>query len=143
SKEGPMSPPRSPRPLAVLFVPWLVAAGLALPARAGDGSCSTCGSLIPLFCPLTTFFPPPPPHIPSKRVRPQPISHPLQLPHSGYYHTGWPPSPFPPDCSHCEAPPPEVLGGMMGTPAKPATMPGADESLPSPRKVSQLPVEGR
>jgi hypothetical protein len=138
-----MSPPRSPRLLAVLFVPWLVAAGLALPARAGDGSCSTCGSLIPLFCPVTTFCRPRPPHIHWKCVCPKPICNPCELPHYGYYHTCWHPYPFPPDYSHCEAPPPEVLGGMMGTPAKPATMPGADESLPSPRKVSQLPVEGR
>ena len=74
-----------------------------------------------------------------KCMCPRPVCNPCQLPHAGYYRTCWQPWPWPPDWSHCPAPPPSV----KLPPPLPPLLPGHLTPLPAttppdlhaPRKV--------
>ena len=65
----------------------------------------------------------------------------VTLPHAGYWRTCWQPWPYPPDWSHCCAPPSSVALHAMG-PLTTAAPQGAEPpctQLPPPRKFDGNP----
>ena len=50
-----------------------------------------------------------PPRLWWRHSCPHPICNPCDLPHFGYFETCWNPWPFPPNWSHCSAPPPASM----------------------------------
>jgi hypothetical protein len=87
-----------------------------------------------------------PPCIKMKCGCPRPVCDPCHLPHAGYWRTCWQPWPYPPDWSHCCAPPPSVVLHSLPplpTAAGPqAAAEGPGTQLPAPRKVDGNPRPG-
>jgi hypothetical protein len=103
--------------LALLLAPFFLIASLS---QAPAGS---------LFCPVTVFCKPKPPHVRYKCICPQRIKPGCGLENYGYYPTCWQPWPFPPNYGHCAVPPPTVT--PQSSAAKTAETP---EELPAPAK---------
>jgi hypothetical protein len=141
-----MSLTRIFRALVLPLAPWLAAAGLALPARAGDGCCGgNCGGGCPatccgpgIFCPVTKFCQIRPPCIKWKCTCPKPVCDPCNLDHYGYYPTCWHAWPFPPDYTCCRLPPNGVVvDQLLGQPEPVLTPPPS--VLPVPRRLNGNP----
>ncbi len=118
------------RALVLPLAPLFVAAGLALPARAGDGCCCPPG----IFCPVTTFCRIRQPCIKWKCTCPKPICDPCNLEHYGYYPTCWHPWPFPPDYTCCRVPPNSVVADQLLSTPEPVITNASE--LPVPRKLN-------
>src|SRR5262249_4192778 len=64
-----------------------------------------------------------PPRIRFRHACPRPVCPPCDTPNWGYFQTCWRPWPWPPDWSHCPAPP---LGALLGQPLPLAGPPSDD-----------------
>jgi hypothetical protein len=133
-----MSPTRV---FCALVLPLLLAAGLAVPARAdgpgpGCGACPGCGCGPGICCPRTTFCRTRPPCIRWKCVSPKPVCDPCSLDHHGYYPTCWHCWPFPPDYGCCRQTPNSVLADQMLAQQLVTSAATPNETLPTPRKMN-------
>jgi hypothetical protein len=80
-----------------------------------------------------------PPCIKTKCGCPRPVCDPCKLPHAGYWRACWQPWPYPPDWSHCCAPPPSVVLHAAG-PLTPPRAEAPGTQLPAPRKLGGPPA---
>jgi hypothetical protein len=117
-----MSLTRVFRALALPLVPCLLAAGLACPARAGDGGCG-----LGLFCPVTLFWRSKSPCPLWACSCPRPVCNPCTLAQNGYHFPNWRPWGLP----VCDSggPGSPYLGNALSLPGSPG------DSLPAPRKM--------
>ncbi len=113
--------------LAAGFLIALLSAPSLHAQYGGGGGCVSCGaapSCAPPDCkncpPWVVHYYEGPPRLKFKKACPRPVCDPCYLPHYGYYQTCWAPWPFPPDWSHCSAPPP---GAVLPPPALPPFTP--------------------